>query len=80
MSAVLYYGQSAVPLAWAVPDVAPDMWRVHTPDGWLSDMVNLTRAKDAAVQICARGPPVLNPRRFRWEASDGPSEVTEEAA
>ena len=24
------------------------MWRIRYPDGWLSDMVNLTRAKDAA--------------------------------
>jgi hypothetical protein len=27
------------------------MWRVRYPDGRLADMVNLTRAKDAAVSI-----------------------------
>ncbi len=27
----------------------PKMWRVKHPDGRLSDMVNLTRARDAAV-------------------------------
>jgi len=27
------------------------MWRVRLPDGSLSDMVNLTRAKDAALDI-----------------------------
>jgi hypothetical protein len=31
-----------------VPDAAhPGMWRVRWPDGHLSDMTNLTRAKDA---------------------------------
>jgi hypothetical protein len=29
----------------------PGMWRVRYPDGRLSDMVNLTRAKNAAVSI-----------------------------
>lgn len=29
----------------------PDMWRVKLPNGLLSDMVNLTRAKDAAVSL-----------------------------
>jgi hypothetical protein len=67
MSAALYYGQSAVPLAWVVPDaVYSGLWRVRMPEGRLSDMLNLARAKDAAVHICARGPPVLNPCRFRW--------------
>ena len=27
------------------------MFRVRLPDGWLSDMVNLTRAKDAAISL-----------------------------
>ena len=31
-----------------VPDAArPNMWRVRWPDGRLSDITNLTRAKDA---------------------------------
>jgi hypothetical protein len=29
----------------------PTMWRVKHPDGSLSDMVNLTRAKDAAIYL-----------------------------
>jgi hypothetical protein len=37
-------------MATIVPDEAwPAMWRVRMPDGHLIDMVNLTRAKDAAV-------------------------------
>jgi len=29
----------------------PGMWRVQRPDGSLTDMVNLTRAKDAAMAL-----------------------------
>lgn len=29
----------------------PNMWRVRWPDGRLSDMVNLTRAKDAVARF-----------------------------
>ena len=39
-------------LARIVADnVYPSMWRVKMPSGKLSDMVNLTRAKDAAMSI-----------------------------
>jgi hypothetical protein len=34
--------------------VYPEMWRVRLPDGSLTDMVNRTRAKDAAVSIAHR--------------------------
>jgi hypothetical protein len=38
-----------------VPDETyPTMWRVRGPDGSLSDMVNRTRAKDAALAALAR--------------------------
>jgi hypothetical protein len=32
----------------------PEMWRVRHPDGSLTDIVNRTRAKDAAVSIALR--------------------------
>jgi hypothetical protein len=32
----------------------PEMWRVVKPDGSLTDMVNLTRAKDAAMSLALR--------------------------
>src|SRR5262245_45918946 len=35
-------------------EVYPEMWRVRLPDGGLTDMVNRTRAKDAAVSIAHR--------------------------
>jgi hypothetical protein len=48
----LHRGQAKRPLLHVVPDaVHPEMWRVQYPDGRLTDMVNLTRAKDAAVSI-----------------------------
>jgi len=34
--------------------VYPEMWRVRLTDGGLTDMVNRTRAKDAAVSIAHR--------------------------
>ena len=39
-------------LATVIPDSKwPNMWRVFLPDGHLTDMVNLTRAKDAAIAL-----------------------------
>jgi hypothetical protein len=39
-----------------VPDDKSGMWRIRLPDGTLSDMVNLTRAKEAA-SLALRGLP-----------------------
>jgi hypothetical protein len=48
-------------LATIEPDLTwPRMWRVRLPDGCLTDMVNLSRAKDAAASL-ALG--VLNQHR-----------------
>ena len=48
-------------LATIEPDLTwPGMWRVRLPDGYLTDMVNLSRAKDAAASL-ALG--VLNQHR-----------------
>jgi hypothetical protein len=50
--AALYHGQRKRPLALIEPDAEWEgMYRVRLPDGRLSDMVNLTRAKDAALSI-----------------------------
>ena len=46
---VLYRQGSKAPQRFVVPDDRyPGMWRVKSRDGELSDMVNLSRAKDAA--------------------------------
>ena len=81
----LHYGAARLPVLHVVPDATyPGMWRVRTPDGGLSDMVNLSRAKDAAVAIAERGPPrpqscslplafraVEEPTRSPYSASNG---------
>jgi hypothetical protein len=44
-----------------LPDKAwPGMWRIRHPDGRLSDMANLTWAKDGAVAVAMR---FLDPRK-----------------
>lgn len=63
----LYYGSSEHPCAEVVADPTwPRMWRVRRPDGRLSDMANLSRARDAAFVIAERGPPARNHTRLRW--------------
>ena len=54
-SHALHYGSARTPIALVVPDSV--MYRIRWPSGELSDMVNLSRAKDAVVAICERGPP-----------------------
>ena len=64
----LYYGRSPQPLVELAPDdVWPGMFRLHWPCGAVSDMTNLSRAVDAAVTICERGPPARNRRLFGWQ-------------
>ena len=63
----LHYGDTRKPLALVVPDKHwPGMYRIAWPDGRLSDIANLSRAKDAAEAICERGPPRRNPQVFGW--------------
>lgn len=63
----LYCGDTCAALCVVEPDARfSGMWRVLWPDGQLSDMANLSRAKDAAAAICERGPPRRDPRLFRW--------------
>jgi hypothetical protein len=70
----LRYGHARTPLVLVVPDTDwPGMWRIACPDGQLSDLVNLTRAKDAAEVISEHGPPVRDRRRFNWHRLDSPS-------
>lgn len=66
----LHCGGTKAPLVLVIPDDWPGMYRLQWPDGRLSGMANLTRAKDAAIAICERGPPARNARYFRWHTSD----------
>jgi hypothetical protein len=57
----LYLRGKGKPIVTILPDGKyPNMWRVRLPDGRLTDMVNRTRAKDAALSI-ALG--ILNERK-----------------
>lgn len=73
---LLYYGGARSPLARVVPDAKYPgiVWRIRWPDGQLSAMANLARAKDAAMAIAERGPPRRDPRLLRWkQAHESPS-------
>ena len=49
---VVQAGGRHSPVAVIVPDTRwPGMWRVQRPDGTVTDMVNLARARDAARTI-----------------------------
>jgi hypothetical protein len=58
-----------------VPDGKwPTMWRVRMRDGCLTDMVNLTRAKDAAIAY-ARPRGLGSSEIVRWDHRETPSEA-----
>jgi hypothetical protein len=58
-----------------VPDGKwPTMWRVRMRDGCLTDMVNLTRAKDAAIAY-ARPRGLGSSEIVRWDRRETPSEA-----
>jgi hypothetical protein len=62
----LYYGSNPLPWSVVEDDRYPGMWRVRSGDGTLSDMTNLTRAKDAAMTLAA----VRDWKRCRWRPGD----------
>jgi hypothetical protein len=43
------------------------MYRIHWPDGALSDMANLSRAKDAAMAICIRASHGRDRNLLHWK-------------
>jgi hypothetical protein len=49
MESRLYIGRKFTGIRVVSDEKWPLMWRIHWADGEVSDMVNLTRAKDAAV-------------------------------
>ena len=64
----LFYGNARPPLAVIIPDGRyAGMFRIAWPDGRLGDIVNLSRAKDAAAAIAERGPPARDRSRFNWK-------------
>jgi hypothetical protein len=64
----LHYGSDRTPSVIVAPDdFWPGMYRLIWPTGRQSDMTNLSRAKDAALAICERGPPRRDQRLLHWE-------------
>jgi len=46
----LYLRDRGKPLATVEPDAQhAGMWRIHMPDGWVSDLANLSRVREAAI-------------------------------
>ena len=46
----LYLRDRGKALATVEPDTQhAGMWRIHMPDGWVSDLANLPRAREAAI-------------------------------
>ena len=62
----LYLGSCATGNSITPDTKYPSMWRVRYPDGSLSDIVNLTRARDGARCLALA---VLNTRETRLAAS-----------
>ena len=68
----LYLGTKSTGIVVAPDAKYPNMWRIHWPDRNPSDIVNLSRAKDAAALWACR----TNPgqwARLKWKAIQGPS-------
>lgn len=74
MMLALHYGTRRKPLAHIVPDAKyPSMWRIKWPNGMLSDMVNLSRAKDAARANARQRHPELRDPNWYWKDCKRPS-------
>jgi hypothetical protein len=50
----------------------PQMWGIRLPDGSLSDMVNLARAKDAALSVAMREYSIHDQHLLVWKHGDSP--------
>jgi len=63
----LHYAGTSTVLATVIPDDTwAGMYRVHWPGGTISDMCNLSRARDAAFTAAARG---RDWQRLKWQKS-----------
>jgi len=45
------------------------MWRVRWSDGSLSDLTNLSRARDAAFVMAQKGPPARDGKLLHWQTA-----------
>jgi hypothetical protein len=65
----LYIGKSFTGVTVRKDANWPGMWRVHSADGQVSDMANLTRAKDAAI-YWARPRGLGGTEKVRWDVRE----------
>jgi len=69
----LYLGTKSTGVVVAPDEKYLNMYRIHWPDRPPSDMVNLTRAKDAAMRwVSAQHNKTLGALPFKWMASKKP--------
>jgi hypothetical protein len=71
----LYLRDRGKALATVEPDSKyPGMWRVHMPDGWISDMANPPWAKEGAIRsvlsVLNRKETALGGRRMRYSGQE----------
>jgi len=68
----LYLGSRSTGIVIAPDERYPSMYRIHWPDREPSDIVNLTRAKDAAMRYVARqqGDRAQGTLDFKWKAAE----------
>jgi hypothetical protein len=62
----LYFGRKFTGIRVIPDEKYPAMWRIHSATGEVSDMVNLTRAKDAAITWADTG---RSSDRFEWKVA-----------
>lgn len=75
----LHYGKSTKVLAEVFSDDEYEgMWRIRWPDGRASDMVNLSRAKDAAMVLAMREINSGDSRPLHWirDTVESPAEAS----
>lgn len=65
----LYLGTKSTGIVVRPDEKYPSMFRIHWPDQPLSDMVNLARAKDAALRWIARQGGEQG-RSLKWKATE----------
>jgi hypothetical protein len=74
----LFYGEHL--LATVIRDpLFSGLFRIQFNQGAISDLANLTRAKDAAETVIERGPPPRDRRHLRWQAPEGPLKARRQA-
>jgi hypothetical protein len=70
----LYLGSKSTGILVRPDENYPNMYRVHWPDRPPSDMVNLSRAKDAAMRWAGRRGGE-DAKRLNWKAPKKPTEA-----